>query len=119
MLYDIQSLERGIVVIAGSFQAEAAGVSVTKGSGFTAARAGAGEYTIVLDDTFYDYRSFTGTLALNAVDNWFVQMQSWTPATRTLAIKVVDTAAGPAYADPPTHANNRINFVAVMKQGTT
>jgi len=69
----------------------------------SAARTGAGQYTLVFTDSFHGgLKSATFTVQAAAAIDRVVQIRSWTPATKTLVIEelagAVATDAGAAHA---------------------
>lgn len=114
----VRGLGKGVTIIAGSFAPAGAGaVTDQKGRGFTVARTSAGLFTITFTGRFGDFIAFIPGLQLAAGDDKFVQMGTYTAASRTLTLRVWDVSV-PAETDVAANANNRINFIAVFKNSS-
>jgi len=106
-----------LVVIAGSFApngSSAVSAASNKGTGFTVARTSAGLFTITFTESYPDLLSAVATLQLASADDKYVQVGTYTAATKALQIRVFD-ASDAAVADVDANANNRINFVCVFE----
>ena len=117
---DVQTLGKGIKVIAGSFApngSSALSAAAVKGKGFTVAYTSTGLYTLTLQDKYVDLISAVCQVQLAAGDDKYLQVGSYSAANKTLEIRCWD-ASGAAVADIAANANNRINFVLVMKNSS-
>ena len=117
MFKQIQTLGHGIVVIAGSFAPNGTGaVAATsnKGMGWTVARTSTGLFTITFADEYVDMHSATATLQLATGSDKYIQIGTYTAASKTLEIRVWDESDA-AVVDVAADANNRVNFIVFFK----
>lgn len=117
-LAPVRALVRDLVPIIGSFAPNGASAIVAtsnKGLGFTVARISAGLYRLTFTDKFADLVSAQSTLQLAAAADLHVQVGTYTPASKTLDIRVVAVATE---TDVAANANNRINFVAWFRNSS-
>lgn len=115
---ELQALDRGVKVIAGSFApngSSAVSAASNKGIGWSVARTSAGLFTITLEDSYISLISACCSLQLASADDKIVQLGSIDVVTaKTVEIRVWDIS-GAAVADVAANANNRINFCLVLK----
>lgn len=113
----VRSRGKGYTVISGSFApngASALDSTATYGAGFTVARTSTNLFTITFDEKYYNMISANATLQLATAAGQFAQVGTYTAASKTLTIRVCDSA-GLAGTDVAANANNRINFHCVFK----
>jgi hypothetical protein len=110
------SLDRGVVIIAGSFAPDTANAPTTvRGDGFSVVRTSTGLFTITLQDKYSELVSAQCSLQLAAGDDKIVQVGATdVTSAKTIQIRVWDIS-GAAVADIAANANNRINFVLILK----
>ena len=113
----VRSRGKGYTVISGSFAPDSANTpTAVKGAGFTVVWTSTGTFTITFDEKYYDLISANATLQLASADDKFVQVGTYTAASKTLVIRCLDNNAGTiSVADITANANNRINFHCVFK----
>lgn len=114
------SLVRDCVVIMGSFApngSSAVSASSRKGLGWSVARTSAGVFTITFSDKFADMVSAVATLQKATAADQYVQVGTYTAASKTLVINVWDVS-GTAVDDIAADANNRINFVVCFRNSS-
>jgi|SRR6185369_5574209 len=115
---EMQALDKGIKVIAGSFAPNNTGAvsaASNKGIGYSVVRTSAGLFTITLEDSYVSLLSGTCSLQLASADDKYCQFGSIDVVTaKTVQIRVWDISAA-AVADVAADANNRINFCLVLK----
>jgi len=85
----------------------------TYGYGFTVAWTSTGLFTITFANTYRRLQSVTVSLQLASGDDKYLQVGTYTAASRTLTVRVWD-ASGAAVADVAADANNRIHFSCVF-----
>jgi hypothetical protein len=110
------SLDRGVVIIAGSFAPDTANAPTdVKGDGFSVVRTSTGLFTVTLQDKYSELIGVTASLQLASADDKMVQIGATdVTSAKTIQIRVWDIS-GAAVADVAANANNRINFVLVLK----
>jgi len=102
------------VMIQGSFAPDTANPPTTlRGNGFTVVRVSAGLFRITTTGRFLVMESFTGSLQLAAAAARFWQVGACDPVAGTFEIRVIDAAG--AVQDVAANANNRVNFVLILK----
>lgn len=114
-LAPVRALNRELVPIVGSFApngSSAVAATSNKGKGWSVAWTSTGLFTITFTDKWADLVSVTATLQLATAAARSVQIGTWTPASKTLQIRVVDGSG--VVQDVSANANNRINFVAMF-----
>jgi hypothetical protein len=117
-LAPVRTLVRELIPLVGSFapngSSAIAGTS-RKGLGFSVARTSAGLYTITFTDTQSDLVAFECSLQLATGADSFLQMGTLVnTATPIVQIRNWDISSA-AVADIAADANNRIHFVAWMR----
>jgi len=110
--FPLSSEGKDQVLIAGSFDATTTTVAAKTGSGFTAAHAGTGLYSVTFDDAFYDVVAFVAFGEDSTNDDKLPQIISF--SAKVLGIRIV-TGAG---AEADGNATTRINFLAVFRKST-
>jgi hypothetical protein len=114
---ELGTLNRGVVVIAGSFApngSSAVAASSRKGRGFSVARSSAGLFVITLAKKYNDLLAGTATLQLASSDDKFAaQLGAVDMSARTVEIRVRDLSDA-ALADVSANAGNRVNFVLYL-----
>lgn len=117
IMYDLQCLNRDIVVMAGSFApngSSAVSAASNKGFGWSVARSGAGTFTITLQDSYQYLLAAQANLQLaSADDKMCVIGSSDVASAKTVVIFVQDVSDNSA-TDVAADANNRINFVLYL-----
>lgn len=120
-LDDVQSIGFGRVMVAGSFApngssavSAASNKGDANGGAYTVARTSAGLFTITFADKWDDLLSFVATLQQASGGDQFLQVGTYTAASRTITVRVWDVS-GAAVDDVAADANNRINFIAVFR----
>ncbi len=117
-LAPVRTLVRELIPIVGSFapnSTSAVAGSSRKGLGWSVARTSAGLFTITFADTQADLVAFEASLQLATGDDKFLQMGTLVNTTTPVVqIRVWDISAA-AVADVTADANNRIHFVAWMR----
>jgi hypothetical protein len=117
-----QVLNRGEVIICGSFAPNGAGAvdaASNKGIGWSVARTGVGAFTVTLEDKWIAVLSGQAQLQLAAVAGQVAQLGATdVTSAKTVEVRVVDTATG-LTADVAADANNRIHFELRLKNSTT
>jgi hypothetical protein len=116
-----RALVRELVIIAGSFApngSSAVSASSNKGLGWSVARTSAGLFTITFANKYADLVSVQAVLQLATGADQYVQVGTYTAASKTLEIRVWD-ASDAAVADVAANANNRINFVCFFRNSAT
>lgn len=119
-LYGIQTLGKNRVVLAGSFAPNGSNPissASVLGRGFSVAYTSTGLYTITLDDVWAQCDAAIATLQLATADDKFVTVGAIDLSARTVQIAAWDISGG-AKADITADANNRINFVLVLRNST-
>lgn len=110
----VGSPTQGLVCIAGSFApngSSAITAASRKGRGWSVVRTSAGLYTLTFSDKYPDLVAFIASLQLAAGAIQTVQTGVYTPAAKTITIRVVSTVDATA-SEVAANANNRINFIA-------
>jgi len=108
--------ERAAMIVAGSFGVDAGNSIVNiEGEGFTVTRVSAGRYAVRFDKTFPKTLSATATRQSTAVVAQFCSIVGKTATG--FDVYLWDVAAA-AVVDPGTNTDDRINFVAVMKDSS-
>lgn len=106
--------KRNQSVIKGSWQANGASeVSLIQGTGFAVTRSGTGEYTITFDNAFPEMVSANCTAQNGGAVSRTGQIGTFTPSAKTLIVRIIDFAGS-----VQDMVNNRVNFRAVMFNGT-
>ncbi len=117
-LAPVRTLVRELVPIVGSFAPNGSSAIVAssrKGLGWSVAYTSTGLYTITFSDTFASLVSFTCDLQLAAAADSFLQMGTLVnTSTPVVQIRNWDIS-GAAVADIAANANNRIHFVAWLR----
>ena len=119
-LAPVRTLTRELIPLVGSFapnSTSAVAASSRKGLGFTVARTSAGLFTITFTDPQADMVCAEAQLQLVTADDKYCQvgtLVNTNPAGPVLQIRVMDISSG-AVADVSANANNRIHFVAWMR----
>lgn len=114
-LYDVMTVARDRVVIAGSFAPAGTGaVTDVKGVGFSVARSGVGVFTITFDRTYPDLECAIVSTQLATPTGDVTNVGDYSAANGTLVLDHWDISGGAA-ADIAANANNRINFLCVFK----
>jgi hypothetical protein len=112
-----QALNRGVVIIAGSFAPDTANPpTVTSGLGFSVARASQGVFTITFQDSYPALLAHTGTVRLSSAAARFVQFGDYSATAKTLVLRVID-GSGSAQ-DVAANANNIISFEVVFQNSS-
>jgi len=113
---NVQALDEEVKIVAGSFAPDTANAPTTvRGRGFTVARTSTGLFTVTLADTYPLLIAGDVSLQLAAGADLIVQLGAIDVASaKTVQIRVWDISDG-AVADIAANANNRINFVLVLK----
>jgi hypothetical protein len=113
------TLDKGVVHVQGSFAPAGTGAPTdVKGKGFSVARTSAGLFTITLQDAYQHLIAGTAQLQLATGADQFVQLGSVDVASaKTVQIRVWDISAA-AVADVSADANNRVNFLLILKNST-
>lgn len=116
-LYEPRAVERELVTVAGSFAPASTGAPTTvRGTGFTVARTGVGTFRLTLDRVWPSLVSAVGTLQLATADHdRHVQISAVDLASKTVDLKIMDVTAG-ASADVAANADNRVNFLLLLKR---
>jgi hypothetical protein len=122
--YPVKSPQRELSCVAGSFApngSSAVAATSNRGTGFTVARTGTGQFTVTFTaEHYYQLVSATATLQLASAADTFLVVGTYTAPTATangtLVITAMDNSAGTiSAADVSANANNRINFVCFFK----
>ncbi len=117
-LAPVRTLTRELIPLAGSFApngSSAIAATSRKGLGYTVAYTSTGLYTITFTDPQADLVAFECQLQLATGDDKFLQMGTLVnTATPVIQIRCWDVS-GAAVADIAANANNRIHFVAWMR----
>jgi hypothetical protein len=113
------TLDKGVVYVQGSFAPDTANAPTTvRGSGFSVARTSTGLFTITLQDKYVSLLSAQVSLQLATGDDKMLQLGAIDViSARTIQIRVWDISGG-AVADIAANANNRINFLLLLKNST-
>ena len=118
---DIQTLSKGVKVLAGAFRPNAAGVidnTLNKGLGWSVARTGVGAYTVTLQDGYVGILAIVPSVQLNALLKGCVQLTGAIDVTtaKTFVIQYQEETAGAlAAAEIASNANNWVHFVALLR----
>lgn len=121
---DVQALQPDTFAIVGSFGmngTSAPSTSSVKGKGFSTTVAYDDTnkiYTVTLDDKWTDCISFQATVQLNAVDTTnkiTAQPYEVSVSSRTVKIRIVNSATGAAATPVSSNANNRVNFTVWVR----
>jgi hypothetical protein len=116
---DLKMAGNGIEIVAGSFAPDTANApTALKGRGFTVARTSTGLFTVTLTNRFAGLVSMSLGLQLASGDDKILQIGTVTishAAACTFQIRCWDISAA-AVADIAANANNRVNFIAVLKR---
>jgi hypothetical protein len=105
------------VVIAGSWAPDTANaVTAIRGKGFTVARTSAGLFTITLDKVYNLLFSATATVQMAAATDISAQIGNVVLASKTVEVRTVVVATA---TDIAADANNRVNFVLVLRNTST
>ncbi len=117
-LAPVRTLVRELIPLAGSFapnSTSAVDATSRKGLGWSVARTSTGLFTITFSDTFSDLVAFEAQLQLVTADDKYLQIGTLVnTATPIVQIRVMDIS-GAAVADVTANANNRIHFVAWLR----
>lgn len=117
-LQDVQIVGKDRVLVNFSFApngTSAVSAASNKGQGVTSVtRNSAGKFTLLLDDTWGQLDSATGTLQLATAADQFVQIGTYTAASKTLVVRIWDVS-GAGVADVAANANNRVNLKLVFR----
>lgn len=106
----VQALDKGLKLIAGSFAPAGAGAPTAQlGTGFSVTRTAAGTFQVALTDSWPKLNSARVTLQLNAADKLAAQVGAVDLVAKTAVIRVVDSSTGVA-TDVAANANNRVHF---------
>jgi hypothetical protein len=113
------TLDKGVVHVQGSFAPDTANAPTTvKGAGFSVARTSTGLFTITLQDKYQHLIAGSLTLQLASGDDKILQLGAVdVVSAKTVQIRVWDISGG-AVADIAANANNRINFLLILKNST-
>lgn len=116
---EVETLDHGVKVIAGSFAPAGTGAPTTvRGSGFTVARTDVGIFTVTLTDAYVSCLSATATLQLATAADQYANVGDIDVASaKTVVIETWDVSDA-ALADITANANNRVNFVLVLKNSS-
>lgn len=110
----VKTPEFGTLMIAGSFAPAGTGaVTAVRGSGFSVARTGVGEYTITLDEQVNEIVAANATLQMNAATDLNAQFMTYTAASRTF---ILNALAGATPTEIAANANNRVSFCIIAKK---
>lgn len=115
--HGIKSHDRDSVIVAGSFApngSSAVAATSRKGRGWSVARTSAGLFTLTFTNKFNDMICALAVLQQASGGDQFLQVGTYTAASRTLTIRVWDDS-GAAETDVAADANNRINFICVFR----
>ncbi len=117
-LAPVRTLVRELIPMVGSFApngSSALDATARKGLGWTVARTSTGLFTITFSDTFADLVAFECSLQLASAGDQYLQMGTLVnTATPVVQIRVWDISSA-AVADIAANANNRIHFVAWLR----
>lgn len=116
----LKTLGKRRAVIAGSFApngSSAISAAGNKGRGFTVARTGTGTYTITLSEAWSQCDAAVASLQLATADDKFVTVGPIDMSAKTIVIYAWDISGG-ALADVAADANNRINFILVLRNSS-
>ncbi len=117
-LAPVRTLVRELIPIVGSFAPNGSSAIVAssrKGLGWSVAYTSTGLYTITFSDTFADLVAFECSLQLVTAADSFLQMGTLVnTATPVVQIRNWDISSA-AVADIAANANNRIHFVAWLR----
>jgi len=109
------ALQRGLVVIAGSFApngSSAISAASNEGLGWSVARTNTGLYTITFSDKYAALVSFDLTLQMNTPAAQVLCAGAFSQSGKTITI--TNFTSGSA-ADIAANANNRIHFTACFR----
>ena len=118
---DLQTLGKGIKVLAGAFRPNAAGTidnTLNKGLGWSVARTGVGAYTVTLQDGYVGHIAIIPTVQVNTLLKGCVQLTGAIDVTtaKTFVIQYQEETAGAlAAAEIASNANNWVHFVALLR----
>ena len=102
-------------IVAGSFETDGTNdPTAVRGRGFDVAYQATGEYVITFPDAYPQMISCVGTLEGEAEVDSYVEVDSYTPATKTLVLRVLTNAGAAVAEDGP-----RLNFIAVFQLSGT
>jgi hypothetical protein len=113
-----KSYQVGTIVLSGSFApngTSAVSSSSVKGVGFTVARTNAGIFTVTLDKVYGELVSANATVQLATPADTQAQIGSVSLSGKTV---VINTLTAGSLADIAADANNRVNFVLVVRDTT-
>lgn len=117
-LAPVRALVRELIPLPGSFApngGSALDLTTRKGLGWTVTRTSTGLFTVTFTDTQADLVAFEAQLQLASADDKYLQMGTLVnTSTPVVQIRVMDIS-GAAVADVAANANNRIHFVAWMR----
>lgn len=112
-----QALNRGVVVIAGSFAPDGSSAPTkVSGLGYSVVHASQGVFTITFQDSYPALLSHTGTVRLSSAAARFVQFGDYNPTAKTLVLRVID-GSGSAQ-DIAANANNIVSFECVFQNSS-
>ncbi len=89
IFHNMQSMNRGTILIAGSFQpngSSAISLTTVNGHGFAPTRTGTGAYLVTLEDVYVDFVSIMCQLSAAALANNKVRIGSIDIASKTFEI---------------------------------
>lgn len=110
----VQSLNKEVKLIAGSFSIAASGGAATKvsGLGYTVAKSGTGEYTITLSDRYSALVSAVATVQAATAVDLVAQIDNHNVSAATPVV-VLNINAGATPTEPA--AVTVVNFVLVLQ----
>lgn len=113
---DCQALEKGVIVLAGSFRpnGSSAPLALTGKGIASVSRSGTGVFLVTLEDVYLGFLSLNAQLALASTDDKTCQIGAVSLANKTIEVKVIDIS-GAAVADVAANAGNVIYLTFILK----
>ena len=118
--WPVRSRQPETIVIHGSFApngSSAVSAASNRGTGWSVARTGTGEFTITFSAAYPELQSFNASLQLATPDDKFPIPGVYSSSAKTITVTVWDIS-GAAATDVAADANTRINFVATFRNTT-
>lgn len=111
-----QAYQLGTIVLSGSFAPDTASApTALKGAGFSVVHTSTGVFTVTLDKQYAELVSANATLQLATAADTQCQIGSVSLSGKTFVINVLTAGT---LADVAANANNRVNFVLVVRDST-
>lgn len=108
-------------ILAGSFApngSSAVSNASNYGLGFSVARAGAGDFTVTISDTYASGMLISAHASLQLATNANLKVQVGAIDLAAKTVQIIVNTTGAVATDVSADANNRVNFCLVFKNST-